>query len=170
MNDMVTAFIGLGSNLDDPHAQLDRAVVNLARTHGIQVQKTSSYYRTAPWGDAEQPDFINAVVQIDTTLSADALLTELVRIEIAAGRVRARRWGPRTLDLDLLLYGDAVCDTGRLQLPHPRMHERRFVLEPLAELAPQVSIGARGRVGDLLAQLAKAGVQRLDPRPTRTES
>lgn len=158
---MVVAFIGLGSNLDDPQAQLDRAVATLARTDGIHVRQTSSYYRTAPWGDAAQPDFINAVVQIDTTLTADALLTELVRIETEAGRIRERRWGPRTLDLDLLLYGDAVCDTTQLQLPHPRMHERRFVLEPLAELAPQLSIGGRGRVDELLAQLADAGVQRL---------
>ena len=159
---MVAAFIGLGSNLDDPQAQLNRAVAILSQTHGITVRQVSSYYRTAPWGDTAQPDFINAVVQVDTDLAADVLMDTLIQIEVEAGRIRERRWGPRTLDLDLLLYGDTVRDTPQLQLPHPRMHERRFVLEPLAELAPQLTINGRGRVDELLAHLADAGVQRLD--------
>lgn len=159
---MVSAFIGLGSNLDDPQAQLDRAIAILSQTPGIAVRLVSSYYRTAPWGDTAQPDFINAVVQIDTRLAAEDLMAQLTRIEAESGRVRERRWGPRTLDLDLLLYGEVVRDTPQLQLPHPRMHERRFVLEPLAELAPQLMITGRGRVDELLAKLADSGVQRLN--------
>ncbi len=162
MTDMVAAFIGLGSNLNDPQAQLDRAVAILSRTHGIEVRQVSSYYCTRPWGDTAQPDFINAVMQVETHLAADVLMDTLIQIEVEAGRVRERRWGPRTLDLDLLLYGDTVRDTPQLQLPHPRMHERRFVLEPLAELAPTLMIPGHGRVDELLAQLAGDGVQRLD--------
>ena len=167
MNGATRAFVGLGSNLDDPRLQLDRAVVALSQTCGIELQRVSSYYRTKPWGEIAQPDFLNAVAQIDTTLTAPMLLAQLVHIEAAAGRTREQRWGPRTLDLDLLLYGDMACDTTQLQLPHPRMQERAFVLAPLAELAPDLVLGQHGRVAELLAQLGSAGVQReSDPSQT----
>lgn len=165
MNSATRAFVGLGSNLDDPRAQLDRALVALSQTPGIELRAVSSYYRTAPWGETAQPDFLNAVAQIDTTLTAPTLLAQLIRIEATAGRTREQRWGPRTLDLDLLLHGDTVCDTGQLQLPHPRMHERAFVLAPLAELAPDLVLAPHGRVTELLAQLGAAGVQRDGDTP-----
>ncbi len=161
MSAATRAWVGLGSNLDDPRAQLDRALAALAATPGIMLREVSSYYRTAPWGEAEQPDFLNAVAALDTTLAPEALLDELRRIEAAAGRRRERRWGPRTLDLDLLLHGEAVRDTAQLQLPHPRMHERAFVLAPLAELAPALSLGEHGSVGEALARIGSEGVQRL---------
>lgn len=167
MNGVTRAFIGLGSNLDDPRLQLDRALVALSQTPGIELREVSSCYRTAPWGETAQPDFLNAVAQIDTTLTAPMLLAHLVGIEAGAGRTRAQRWGPRTLDLDLLLYGNVACDTAQLQLPHPRMHERAFVLAPLAELAPDLVLGPHGRVAELLARLGTAGVQR-DGDPSQT--
>lgn len=161
MNTATRAFIGLGSNMDDPCAQLDRALAALSTTPGVVLRDVSSYYRTAPWGETQQPDFLNAVAIVDTTLTPEALLEELRRIENASGRRRARRWGPRTLDLDLLIHGDVVRDTEHLQLPHPRMHERAFVLAPLAELAPDLSLGEHGNVADVLARVGHEGVERL---------
>lgn len=158
---VVRAFIGLGSNLADPFAQLQRAVSGLANTSGVRVRKVSSVYRTAPWGEREQPDFLNAVAEIETDLDAEQLLAELIRLERQAGRTRERRWGPRTLDLDLLLHGDTQCKQAHVQLPHPRMHERAFVLIPLAELAPTLVLGEHGTVLDALARVDQAGVVRL---------
>lgn len=168
MSELAQAYIGLGSNLDDPWAQLDRAVAALAQTPGINVRQTSSIYRTAPWGDTDQPAFLNAVVHIDTSLGPMQLLTELRRIEAAAGRRRVRRWGPRTLDLDLLVFADTVCDTAELQLPHPRMHTRAFVLVPLAELAPGLCLGEHGTVTEALSRVGIAGVERIVLNPDMT--
>ena len=168
MSEQAQAYIGLGSNLDEPRAQLDRAVVALRQTPGVNVRRVSSIYRTAPWGDTDQPAFLNAVVHIDTSLSPMQLLTELRRIEAAAGRRRVRRWGPRTLDLDLLIFDGTVSDTEELQLPHPRMHARAFVLVPLAELAPGLSLGAHGTVTEALARIGSAGVERLALNPDMT--
>ena len=161
MSAVTRAYVGLGSNLDDPCAQLDRALAALATTPGVVLRDVSSYYRTAPWGETQQPDFLNAVAVIDTMLSPEALLDELRRIETVAGRRRERRWGPRTLDMDLLIHGNAVRDTAHLQLPHPRMHERAFVLAPLAELAPDLSLGEHGSVAQALARIGHEGVERL---------
>ncbi|MCX7557002.1 2-amino-4-hydroxy-6-hydroxymethyldihydropteridine diphosphokinase [Xanthomonadaceae bacterium JHOS43] len=158
----VRAFIGLGSNLGDPHAQLERALAALAGLPGTVLREVSSTYRTAPWGDTDQPDFFNAVAAIDTMLSPEDLLGALRGIEATAGRRRDRRWGPRTLDLDLLLYGEVMRDTPDLQLPHPRMHQRAFVLVPLAELAPALVLGEHGSVTEALARIGSAGVHRLD--------
>lgn len=162
---MSTALIGLGSNLDDPQAQLDRAILALSRTPGIDRLRQSARYRSTPWGVLEQPDFINAVVQVETTLEPGVLLDELIRIERDAGRTRELRWGPRTLDLDLLLYEGVQCAHPRLQLPHPRLHERAFVLVPLAELVPDWPIPGHGRVRELLARCDDTRLQRLDPAP-----
>ena len=161
MSTATRAFIGLGSNLDDPCAQLERALAALSTMPGVVLRDVSSYYRTAPWGETQQPEFLNAVALIDTTLTPEALLDELRRIEAAAGRRRERRWGPRTLDMDLLIHGDATRDTAQLQLPHPRMHERAFVLVPLAELAPELSLGEHGSVAEALARIGFEGVERL---------
>lgn len=136
------AWIGLGSNLDDPPAQLQRAVDALARTPGVRVVAVSPVYRNAalqlPDDTDIQPDYFNAVAALDTTLPPLALLDALQAIEQAQGRVRTRRWGARTLDLDLLLYGDTVLDEPRLTVPHPGLPARRFALLPLHDLAPDL--------------------------------
>jgi 2-amino-4-hydroxy-6-hydroxymethyldihydropteridine diphosphokinase len=132
--DSVQAAIALGSNLD-PERNLAEGLRWLARR--MRVTATSRVYRTPPWGVPDQPDFLNAAVLAETDLLPLALLDQLQAIEAWQGRVRGERWGPRTLDLDLLLYGDVVLDTPRLTLPHPRLHERRFALLPLCDLIPE---------------------------------
>ena len=132
---MARAYIGLGSNLGDREGCL-RAALQALRDAGVVVPRTSRFITTLPVGKTDQPDFLNAAAAVRTDLSAQALLDLLLRIESSLGRVRAERWGPRTLDLDLLLYDDEVIREPGLEVPHPRMHERRFVLEPLAEIAP----------------------------------
>jgi 2-amino-4-hydroxy-6-hydroxymethyldihydropteridine diphosphokinase len=135
----VTAYVGLGSNLGDRQGYLDRAIQALQDHSGLEVTQISSYYETEPIGGPPgQPDFLNAVVEIRTDLSAHEVLDALQAVERDLGRVRRERFGPRTLDLDLLLYGDHVINQTDLIVPHPRMHERGFVLEPLAEIAPDV--------------------------------
>jgi 2-amino-4-hydroxy-6-hydroxymethyldihydropteridine diphosphokinase len=132
------AYVGIGSNLDDPRAQVLRAFDELDELPHTRLVKKSSLYRSAPVGHAAQPDFVNAVAQIETALPAERLLAELQAIEARHGRRRSFANAPRTLDLDLLLYGTAELSTPTLQVPHPRMHERRFVLKPLLEIAPQL--------------------------------
>ena len=133
-------FIGLGSNLDDPVSQLDQAITALQGAHGISLLAVSGYYETAPIGGPEQPPFINAVAECSTSLEPLALLQRLQAIETRQGRVRETHWGPRTLDLDILIYGDLELTTPELTLPHPRLTERAFVLVPLADLAPDLSL------------------------------
>ncbi len=132
----VTAYIGLGSNIGDREASIRRAVELLAEAG--RVTAVSSLYVTEPVGYREQEDFVNAVAEIETTLSPDALLAVCRSIEARLGRMRTVRWGPRTVDCDILLYGDAVVNTPSLVVPHPRMAVRRFVLAPLVEIAPAV--------------------------------
>jgi 2-amino-4-hydroxy-6-hydroxymethyldihydropteridine diphosphokinase len=134
--DWVRAFIGLGANAGDPLAQIEQAfdaLLKLPATVGLQ---RSRLYRTAPW-QAQGPDFINAMAQVDTQLSAPELLAHMQRIEQAAGRIRPYHHAPRTLDLDLIFYGQAVIHSAALVLPHPRWRERAFVLRPLSDLAPE---------------------------------
>ncbi|MFC4762818.1 2-amino-4-hydroxy-6-hydroxymethyldihydropteridine diphosphokinase [Dyella koreensis] len=151
---MTTAYIALGSNLGDSRRYLQDAIEALARLPETQVLASSRFYRTPPWGVLEQPPFINAVVQIDTAMKADALLQSLLAIERAAGRVRdGDRWGPRTLDLDLLHMEGVQLSNAQLTLPHPRIAERAFVLLPLHDLAPDLAIPGQGRVAELLAAL-----------------
>ncbi|NKI35456.1 2-amino-4-hydroxy-6-hydroxymethyldihydropteridine diphosphokinase [Wenzhouxiangella sp. XN79A] len=156
-------FIGIGSNLGDPERQVRAAIDSLAGLPSTVFDRSSGLYRTAPWGDLHQPDFVNAVVELQTGLSAPALLAELKRLEDEAGRVRdaARRWGPRRLDLDLLWFGGEAIELDDLVVPHPRMHERAFVLQPLCELEPMLELPGRGRVDVLLAGLAIDGIQRV---------
>ena len=137
MQDPVAAFVALGANLGDPQQALRAAMERLDRLPDTQVTARSSLYRTAPMG-ATGPDFVNAVVRLATRLTAPGLLDELLAIEQEAGRERPWPNAPRTLDLDLLLYGSARIDSARLTVPHPRMFERAFVLAPLAEIAPEL--------------------------------
>ncbi|MDZ4252260.1 MAG: 2-amino-4-hydroxy-6-hydroxymethyldihydropteridine diphosphokinase [Sulfuritalea sp.] len=142
------SYIGIGSNLGDPVAQVLSALEELAGIRGVRMRKCSSLYRTAPVGYAAQPDFINAVAEIRTSLAPLALLDALQRIESHHGRIREFRNSPRTLDLDILLYGDLRLAGDDLVLPHPRAHERAFVLRPLQEIAPRCVIPGVGPIRD----------------------
>lgn len=154
----VRALIGLGGNLGDVRTRLDAAIDALAVLSGIEVIARSRFYRTAPWGVVDQPDFINAAIAVDTSLSAHHLLDALLSTERAFGRVRdGERWGPRTLDLDLLAYGEATIDDERLTVPHPRLAERAFVLLPLADVAAAFDVPGLGRVVELLAGVDVSG-------------
>lgn len=154
----VRALIGLGGNLGEVGQRLDAAIAALAALPGVAVVARSRFYRTPPWGLTEQPDFVNAAIAVDTTLSAHDLLDALLATERAFGRVRdGERWGPRTLDLDLLAYGDEVIDDIRLNVPHPRIAERAFVLLPLADIAPDTVLPGIGRVRDLLEAINTQG-------------
>jgi 2-amino-4-hydroxy-6-hydroxymethyldihydropteridine diphosphokinase len=156
------AHIGLGSNLDDPMRHVRRAFEELTRLPSTRLLARSSLYRTAPVGKLDQPDFVNAVAVLDTKLLPRGLLRELLALEELHGRVRREPNGPRTLDLDLLLLGDRViCEAG-LEVPHPRMHQRAFVLLPLAEVSPHAVIPGRGSVLELAAGVADQGVIRID--------
>ena len=141
---MTLAFVGIGSNLDDPRAQVLRAFEELEALPHTRLVKKSSLYRSAPVGYVAQPDFVNAVAQLETGLPAERLLAELQAIELRHGRSRSFANAPRTLDLDLLLYGAAQLKTATLQVPHPRMRERAFVLKPLLEIAPQLPFSLDG--------------------------
>lgn len=148
------AYVAIGANLGDARAAVRQAMDDLAALPGTRVGARSSLYRSAPV-DAQGPDFINAVVELETELDPTALLAELQRLESGAGRQRPYRNAPRTLDLDLLRHGDVVIDTAVLTLPHPRLAERAFVLLPLAEIAPELVTPAQ------LAQVADQRIERL---------
>jgi 2-amino-4-hydroxy-6-hydroxymethyldihydropteridine diphosphokinase len=156
------AYIGLGANLGDASSALTQAVQHLACLPDSRLAGLSSLWQTAPV-QATGPDFINAVARLQTGLTPQALLGELQRIEQAFGRERPYPNAPRTLDLDLLLQGDVVLDTGELTLPHPRMHLRAFVLAPLAELAPDLPVGTKGSVRQLLAACTDQPIRCLGP-------
>jgi 2-amino-4-hydroxy-6-hydroxymethyldihydropteridine diphosphokinase len=155
------AFVALGANLGDPVRQVEAATAAIAALPRTRLVRRSSLYRTAPVGYRDQPDFINAVVEIETALGPRALLDALLAIERAAGRVREFPNAPRTLDLDVLAYGGRTVHEPGLTIPHPRLHERAFVLLPLAEIAPELEIAGRGRSADLARSVGAAGVERL---------
>jgi 2-amino-4-hydroxy-6-hydroxymethyldihydropteridine diphosphokinase len=149
---MPRAYVGLGANLGPREETLERAARLLAETPGVELIAVSSFRDTDPVGVVDQQRFLNGAAAIETRLSPRELLDVLLAIERSLGRVRdGTRWGPRTIDLDLLLYGDDVVDEPGLRVPHPRLRERRFVLEPLAELDPELTVPGAGRVLDLLA-------------------
>lgn len=154
------AFIGIGANLGNAHDNVANALARLDAQPGCRLAASSSLWRTAPV-DSSGDDYINAVARVDTSLDAATLLAALQAIELAHGRERPYRNAPRTLDLDLLLYGDDTIQTLDLTVPHPRMHERAFVLAPLLEIAPDALIPGRGRAADFLAAAASQAIARL---------
>ena len=158
---MNTAYVALGANLGDPAATIRAAFGALANLPESRVVHCSSLYRTAPIGNIEQPEFINAVAALETTLAPESLLDALFDIEARFGRIRAEKNGPRTLDLDLLLYNNQQLNLPRLTLPHPRLHLRAFVLYPLAELAPDLQLPGRGSIAAWLPAVANQGISRL---------
>jgi 2-amino-4-hydroxy-6-hydroxymethyldihydropteridine diphosphokinase len=148
---MTLAYVGLGANLGDREATMLRAA------ELIEATRMSTIYETEPWGITDQPPFFNAVAEVETEIGARPLLDRLLEVERELGRVRdGKRWGPRIIDLDLLVYGDVTSETAALTLPHPRLHERFFVLVPWAELAPDLVVPGLGTVADLLAELQSA--------------
>lgn len=154
---MTRAYVGLGANLGDRASTLLRAVELLGEHPGVTVVAVSELRETAPWGPVPQPLFLNGAVAVETQLTARELLDVLLDVERRLGRRReGERWGPRTVDLDLLVYGDERVAEPGLDVPHPRLHERAFALEPLAELDPGLELPGRGRVADLLAALHSA--------------
>ena len=160
----VTAYVGLGANLDDPVQQVRRACEGLKSIVSTRVLACSPLYRSAPLGPQDQPDFINAVAALETALPALELLAALRDIETRHGRRRdGTRWGPRTLDLDVLLYGDLRQETPELTLPHPGLHERAFVLYPLCDVAPELQVPGHGSVRALHGRLGEVRITRLEP-------
>ena len=158
----VLSYVALGANLGEAETTVRAAIAALGRLPGTQLVAASSLYRTAPLEVPEpQPDYINAVARLATTLTPHALLDELLALEARFGRVRPYRWAPRALDLDLLLYDDLVLDSAELQLPHPRMHLRAFTLQPLAEIAPDAVIPGVGTVAALLPTVADQAISRI---------
>lgn len=167
------AYVGLGSNLADPEKQVRRALAALADLPATRLSAASALYVTAPVGPQDQPDYVNAVARLETRLPPPDLLAALLACEAAQGRHRdGTRWGPRTLDLDLLLYGEVELDLPGLRLPHPEIRHRAFVLIPLADLAPPgLRIPGQGTLGELLRACPGAGVARLPgPIPARAEA
>ena len=145
------AVIALGANIGNPQEQMDIAVALLRES--LEITAISSFYKTAPVGGPEQPDYLNAVVLAESELSATDLLALLHGIEKVLGRERIEHWGPRTIDLDLIQYGTLLSSADELRLPHPRAHERRFVLQPWAEIEPDAILLTHGKISDLLEQL-----------------
>lgn len=155
------AYIGLGSNLDDPMTQVQTAITELAVLPDSRLIAQSALYQSAAVGPGEQPDYINAVVCLETSLAAEPLLDALQAIEQAHRRVRREHWGPRTLDLDILLYGNQVINTPRLQVPHPWLERRNFVLLPLADVAPGLTLPNGTTVQALLQKTSRTGITQI---------
>ena len=156
-------FIGLGSNLDNPVEQLNQAINAIESTEELTLIKTSSFYKTAPVGPAGQPDYINAVIEVHTTLLPLVLLKTLQSIENQQGRTREQHWGARTLDLDILLYDDQIINEPILVVPHPHMHERNFVLIPLVEITDDsLVIPGMGQLSELLQHCQDNPIEKLN--------
>lgn len=160
----VEAYVGMGGNIDDPMTHLQRALVELGALPHTRFVRRSSFYRSAPWGYADQPDFINAVAQLSTRLAPHDLLRELIAIEQRHGRERSFRNAPRPLDLDIIVYGDRVIADEALKVPHPRMAERAFVLLPLAEIVPQLCVPGLGTAAELAGACSREGIAMLNTR------
>lgn len=156
------AYIGLGSNLENPLQQIKTAINDLQSLADITIVSVSSLYQSPPMGPADQPDYINAVLSLETTLPPHQLLDALQSVEQLHGRVRKRHWGERTLDLDILLYGDQILDDERLKIPHPGLPERAFVLYPLAEIAPEVEIPGIGALQQILPLCSQGDLQQVE--------
>lgn len=162
---MDKVFIGLGSNLDTPLSQLKKAIEHLKKLKALNVIAVSNFYSSPPMGPQDQPDYINAVVEVSTTLTAEQLLDELQRIEYEQGRVRKEHWGARTLDLDVLLYGSDEINSERLIVPHSGISERNFVLYPLQDLVDSnFIIPNLGEIGELVTACPMDGIKRLNKK------
>lgn len=163
MSSVHRAWVGLGGNLGDVETTLMEALWAIDALPQTSIRAQSAIYRTPAWGRRDQPDFLNAVVELQTRMMPRVLLEHLLAIEVRFGRVRGgeERWGPRELDLDLLLFDELELDEPGLHLPHPRLHERAFVLVPLAEIAPSLQVVGRGRVDQLLAAVDASGIEAL---------
>ena len=158
-----TAFLGLGGNIGDPRAAMAAALSAIEADPDTHVSAVSSLYRTPPWGKTDQPDFLNAVARVETGLGARALLELGLSTETALRRVRRERWGPRLIDIDVLIYDDDRIDEEGLQVPHPRMRERAFVMVPLAEIAPDWPVGAT-TAARIAEQLPHDGIEAIAPQ------
>ncbi len=155
-------YIGLGSNLEDPKAQILTAIEDIRAIAQTGLVETSSLYRSPPMGPQDQPDYINAVIGVETELSPHALLDALQQIEQKHGRIRKRHWGERTLDLDILLFADKVINDTRLTVPHPGIADRAFVVYPLAEIAPDLQIPGLGSLAEIQARCPLDGLQQVE--------
>jgi 2-amino-4-hydroxy-6-hydroxymethyldihydropteridine diphosphokinase len=160
MNETVEAALGLGGNLGDVRAAIGRALAALAAHPHVALTARSSFYRTPPWGPVAQPPFLNMAALIRTDLSPHALLDLCLAIEASEGRVRAERYGPRTLDIDILAFGELALEDERLTLPHPRLAERAFALVPLAEIAPDLAIGG-STVREAAERIDRSGIEKV---------
>jgi 2-amino-4-hydroxy-6-hydroxymethyldihydropteridine diphosphokinase len=157
---VTVAALGLGGNLGDRRANLAAAVNAVAEHPDVRLEAVSGLYETPPWGKTDQPAFLNAALRIETRLAPRTLLDAILDIERRLGRQRGERWGPRTVDIDVLLYGDAAIDEPGLRVPHPRLTERAFALAPLADVLPQATVAGR-TVADWLAQADRSGMVRI---------
>ena len=157
---MTVAVLGLGGNIGDPRSLMASAIERLSRHPGKEVNAVSALYHTPPWGKTDQPAFLNAAVRISTHLSPHALLKAVLELEQTLGRRRAERWGPRTIDIDILVYGSEALDDADLQVPHPRLKERSFALAPLVDVMPEADIERRP-AKDWLGETDRAGMQRV---------
>ena len=156
---MSSCYIGLGSNLEEPRQQVILAISELAALPSSTLLKTSSLYQSKPLGPQDQPDFVNAVAELKTALSAQLLLSHLQEIESSHHRSREIHWGPRTLDLDILLYGSDEIDNADLKIPHPEIRNRNFVLIPLYEIAAELTIPGMGKIAELVRQIDQSGLE-----------
>jgi 2-amino-4-hydroxy-6-hydroxymethyldihydropteridine diphosphokinase len=158
------AYVGLGGNLGDPKAAMAQALRLLVAGGDVELVAVSSLYRTPAWGKTDQPDFLNAVAKLDTRLSPRELLARLLEVEAQLKRVRRERWGPRVIDMDLLIYGTVEVDEEGLKVPHPRMAERAFVMVPLAEIAPDQQVAGRAALA-VADELDTSGIKVLSAGP-----
>jgi 2-amino-4-hydroxy-6-hydroxymethyldihydropteridine diphosphokinase len=157
----VPVYIGLGSNLDNPEQQIASALLNLNEIKGCRLIKDSGLFKSPPMGPQDQPDYLNAVALIETTLNAEILLDQLQLIENNHGRIRSRYWGERTLDLDILLYGNDMISTERLTVPHIGLTQREFVLYPLQKISPELNVPGKGNIMDLIEACPVSGIEYL---------
>ena len=159
---LTPVFVGIGSNLDDPVSQVARATAALGEIPDTHLVCVSSNYLSEPFGPVDQPDFVNAVAELATALDVTVLFRHLQEIERLHGRVRGERWGPRVIDLDLLVYGRQIVSEPDLTVPHPGIAERNFVLLPLQEIAPELEIPGLGRIAELVSAAGESRISRLD--------
>ena len=159
--DQVEVYISLGGNIGDPSITIEDALANLSNQNGVKVNTRSRFYRTPPWGNTDQAEFVNACASLSTTLSAEDLLKTCLDLETRMGRMRREKWGPRIIDIDMLTYGDQSIESETLTVPHPHMAERAFVLVPLKEIAPDFSLNGQS-IDSMLETLDLTGIESLD--------